>query len=122
MRRLFCILLLICLPLQSFASQVAGLQTLKVSGMFHEAERLTEMHHHDDHGSVHYDDSDESAAHADEHSAVVQVSLLNRSNLAFEVSLFSLVDFPDPASYVPKPFLDDPQRPPAFAPGLATGG
>lgn len=123
MRRLLCILLLICLPLQSFASQLVGLQSLRVSGMVHEVERLAQLHHHHDgHGSAHYDESDESVAHADEHSGVVQFSVLNRSNLDFRVSLSSFFDFPDPASYVPNSFADDPQRPPAFAPGLATGG
>ena len=90
--------------------------------MVHEIERLAESHHHDGHGSVHYDESDESVAHADEHSRVLQLSLLNRVSTAFRVSLSALVDFPDPASDVPNPFLDDPKRPPAFAPGLATGG
>ena len=122
MRRLFCILLLICLPLQSFASQVAGLQSSRVSGMVHEMERLAELHHHDGHGSVHYDESDESVAHAGEHAGVVQFSLLNRSHLDVKVALSSLLDFREPASYVPDSFPDDPQRPPAFAPGLATGG
>lgn len=122
MRRLLCLLLLICLPLQSFASQIAGLRSLELAGLAHEIERSEELHHHDDDGSTHYDDSDASVTHADEHSSPVQLTLLKPSDLLFNLSQDSLADHPDPASPISDPCLDDPQRPPSFAPGLAAGG
>ena len=122
MRRLLCLLLLICLPLQSFASQIAGLRALEVAGLAHEIERSEELHHHDDDGSTHYDDSDESVTHADEHSTPAQLTLLQPADLLFNLSPNSLADYPDPASHIPDPCLDAPQRPPSFAPGLAAGG
>ncbi|WP_426106661.1 hypothetical protein [Massilia sp. TSP1-1-2] len=93
-----------------------------VATLAHDAARMAQLHHHDGDGAIHYDDSDESVAHAGEHSAPVQLFLINRLHSVLSVSLFSLADYPEPASYIPYPFLDDPQRPPAFAPGLATGG
>lgn len=122
MRRLFYILLLISLPLQSFASQVAGLRLSALAGVSHEIEHLGDLHHHGDDGSIHYDNSDESIAHADEHSAATQLPLLNPAAMLFSASPASLAEYPDPASHLPNPCLDDPQRPPSFAPGLAAGG
>jgi len=122
-RRLFCLLLLICLPLQSFASHVSSMQPLGLAGMAsHEIDRSDELHHHDDGGAIHYDGSEQSVAHADDHSAPVQFSALNRAAILFGLSPVSLADYPEPVSTIPEPCLDDPQRPPSFAPGLAAGG
>ena len=122
-RRLLCLLLLICLPLQSYASQIAGLRSLELAGLAHEIERTEELHHHhDDDGSTHYDDSDASLTHAEEHSTPVQLTLLKPADWLFNLSQDSLADYPDPAWQLPDPCLDGPQRPPSFAPGLAAGG
>ncbi len=93
-----------------------------MAGLSHEMEHAAELHHHEGSGAIHYDDSEASIAHADEHSAAAQFSLLNGASMIVSASPFSFADYPDPASYQPDPFLDDPQRPPAFAPGLAAGG
>ena len=122
MRRLLCLLLLICLPLQSFASQIAGLRSLALAGLAHEIERSAELHHHDVDGSTHYDESDKSVTHAEEHSTSAQFVLLRGADLRFNLSQDPLADYPDSVSFVPDPCLDDPQRPPSSAPGLAAGG
>ena len=90
--------------------------------MAHEISRADDLHHHEEDGVAHYDGSDESLEHAYEHSAGVQVSVLSFYGVFLGSKLVSLGDYPDPATHVPNPFLDDPQRPPAFAPGLAAGG
>ncbi|MDM5181339.1 hypothetical protein PO883_29590 [Massilia sp. DJPM01] len=79
-------------------------------------------HHHHDDGKVHYDESDESAQHSHEPSATVQHFLPEVALALFSPLSQSLADRSYPASYIPDPYLDDPQRPPAFAPGLAAGG
>lgn len=122
MHRLVFLLLLICLPLHSLALQLAGVQTQASAGAATETGMAADLHHHDDDGSVHYDDSAESIAHADEHSAGTQCFLLHPSAMVFSLSLSSGIDYPDPVSYIPTPWQEDPQRPPAIAPGLATGG
>ena len=100
------------------------MQPLGLAGMAsHDTERVQDLHHHHDDGSaIHYDDSEQSVAHADDHSAPVQFSALNRAAITFGVSPVSLTDFPDPVSTIPAPWLDDPHRPPSFTPGLAAGG
>lgn len=95
---------------------------MDLAGLSHEAERLEELHHHDDDGAIHYDDSAESVTHADEHSTAAQLTLLKPADWLFDLTHDSLADYPDPASSIPDPILDDPQRPPSFAPGLAAGG
>ena len=74
MRRIvYILLLLLCLPLHGFAMQgglplAAGAPTL-----LHEIEHDQGVqHHHDEDGSVHYDDSDKSLDHAQEHSCSAQ--------------------------------------------------
>lgn len=123
MRRLFCILLLICLPLQSFAAQFDGVRTPPAAAVSHAlAHDQSQLHHHDDDGTVHYDESEASLEHAADQSSPVQFSLINPGVIAFMLPAASLADYPDPVSYIPDPCLDDPQRPPSFAPGLAAGG
>lgn len=122
MRRLFCLVLLICLPLQSFALQFAGVR-LAVTGTAHQLEHADDVHHHHhDDGEVHYDESNESAHHSHESSTAMQHLLPKTQAALFSPLIASLADRVDPAAYIPDPFLDDPQRPPAFAPGFAAGG
>jgi hypothetical protein len=122
-RQFLCLLLLICLPLQSFAAQIDGVRALNAAVPSHEFEHAEDLHHHhEDDGSVHYDNSDESLEHADEHSPANQLSFLSPGIVSFEQAAVSVADYPDPASALPNPCLDDPPRPPSFAPGLAAGG
>ncbi len=123
MRRLVCLLLLICLPLQSFAWRNDNLQPAQ-SGLAHGIAHAEAQlhHHHDEDGSVHFDDSDESLKHSGEHSCATQCSLISGELTKFAQLKVSLAHAQAPPSALPNPFLDDPQRPPAFAPGLAAGG
>lgn len=121
MRRLFCLLLLICLPLQSFAAQIGGVR-LAGSGTAHQLDHANHVYHHHHHdGKVHYDESDQSVQHSHEPSATVQHFLPKAAALFIPLTV-SLAERGDPVSCIPHPYLDDPQRPPAFAPGLAAGG
>ncbi len=124
-RHFLCLLLLICLPLQSFAAQMGDVQRVTPAGMAHELDHLQErLHHHhdDDDGAVHYDNSEESQEHSEKHSHCC-VQLLFKPMAA----LFTPFDVPLAKSMAvivstPHPYLDGPHRPPAFAPGLAAGG
>jgi hypothetical protein len=121
-RRLFCLLLLICLPLQSFALQIVGVR-LAGTGAAHLLAHAEHVHHHHhDDGKVHYDESDESIQHSHEPSATVQHLLPKAAAALFSPLTVSFADRADPTSYIPDPYLVDPQRPPAFTPGLAAGG
>ena len=102
------------LPLHSFAMQGGGLSAGKLFDIAHEVEHLeATSHHHDDDGSVHYDDSGESAAHFADHSASQQSASLPPGAMPslliepYTIKLFEL-DYS-----IPDPFLEDPQRPPA---------
>lgn len=122
MRRLLCLLLLICLPLQSFAAQIAGVR-MAAPGTAHQLAHADDVHHHHhDSGKVHYDESDESVQHSHESSSTVQQLLPKAACVLFCPLIVSIAYPLRPVSYIPDPYLDDPQRPPAFAPGLATGG
>ncbi len=122
MRRIFCLLLLICLPLQSFAAQFTAVR-LAQTGTAHQLAHADHVHHHHhDDGKVHYDESDESVQHSHEPSASAQHLLPKAALTLLTPVVVSLADRVDPPSYIPDPYLDDPQRPPAFAPGLAAGG
>lgn len=79
-------------------------------------------HHHEEDGSVHYDESDESIDHAQEHSSPPQPVGFGFPRLVLppEQALSELG--PYVAQAVPEPFLDGPHRPPAFALGHAAGG
>lgn len=116
MRRFFCLLLLICLPLQSFALQ--GGQLLS-AGIAHELQHDQGVqHHHDEDGSVHYDQSDESEQHAAEHSASSH-SVWAPAALPppMPEAAARLLARGEPARSIPAPFLDGPHRPPAPALG-----
>lgn len=117
MRHLLCLLLMLCLPLQSFALQwehvLAGETTLA-----HEIEHDEHVpHHHDDDGAIHYGDSDESARHAQDHPGSPQpaaIPLTVQAGTAAE--LVSLVRPHGPAP-MPDPLLGCPHRPPSASLG-----
>ncbi|WP_338770506.1 hypothetical protein [Massilia sp. METH4] len=113
MRHLLCILLMLCLPLQSFALQwehvLAGDMTLA-----HEIEHDEQVsHHHEDDGSVHYDHSDESQNHLQDHTCSPQpAAFAPPAQALLPARLISIVR-PDGPAPMPDPLLDCPHRPPA---------
>lgn len=118
MRRIFCIFLLMCLPLHGFAMQWGGMLAGNNSTIAHElAHDEHVQHHHNDDGSIHFDDSEESAQHLLDHSASPQpVDLVMPAVAGAPEQLVSIVVV-DVASYIPNPFLDGPHRPPALTLG-----
>ncbi|GGY85996.1 hypothetical protein ACFFTM_16840 [Pseudoduganella plicata] len=114
MRLLLCLLLTLCLPLQSFALQwepvLAGKMTLA-----HEVEhdKRVQHHHHEKDGTVHYDQSDESAKHVQDHTCTPQPAAVPLPPLpVLPPQLISIVR-PDGPAPMPDPFLDCPHRPPS---------
>jgi hypothetical protein len=123
LRRIVHILLLLCLPLYGFAMQGSAQHAYGAATLAHvleQGERI--QHHHDDDGSVHYDNSEASREHSQDHSSCAQVATCS---------------FPRPvtppeqptgevagalARPAPDPFLDGPRKPPRHALGLAAGG
>ncbi|MGJ9417911.1 hypothetical protein ACHAC9_09115 [Massilia sp. CMS3.1] len=79
-------------------------------------------HHHEDDGSVHYDDSAESVEHTQEHASPLQPVGFGLARLIVpsEQAVSELGSYL--AQAVPEPFLDGPHRPPACALGHAAGG
>lgn len=80
----------------------------------HELEHLEgTSHHHNDDGSIHYDDSSESDKHFAEHSASGQQVATLPSLAHPQVLLALLAVVPaDFAQYIPDPIPERPQRPP----------
>jgi hypothetical protein len=124
-RRLICILLLLCLPLQSFAVQGGALLFVSTSGqgIGHELDHAAEIeHHHDDDGSVHYDGSEESAQHIEDHSSCAQVAFLAVPFQSIAPEQGACAADGALARFIPDPCLDSPLRPPAPTLGHAAGG
>ncbi|NML63450.1 hypothetical protein HHL21_20620 [Massilia sp. RP-1-19] len=123
MRRLICIALLMCLPLQSFALQVGALLSGGGANMAHQIEHDNHVqHHHDGDGSVHYDDSDESAQHAQDHTCSPQPADLSVPKLPSAPEQLVSVLKAEFSRFIPDPYLDDPLRPPSPAPGQTAEG
>lgn len=124
MRRIITLLLLLCLPLYGFAmpgglSQAYGAGSL-AHAVAHDENIL--HHHHEDDGSVHYDASEQSLAHAqDHHSCAQPIGVVVPSLIVPPEQLLSSVLIP-PAAALTEPFLDGPRKPPRPAPGHAAGG
>lgn len=115
MRRLICILLLMCLPLQSFALQAGSFVFGAGVNLAHEIahEEKIQHHHHEVDNSVHYDDSDESAQHALDHSSCQQPAGVWTSTLPSSPDQVVSVSAPEFSCFIPDPYLDSPLRPPA---------
>jgi hypothetical protein len=113
-RRIVYIFLLMLLPLHSFAVQGGWLSAGQAYDLAHEAEHLEGMsHHHGDDGSVHYDDSGESAKHFSEHSASQPAFGLPARSLP-PLTFESVTATPTRlAQYIPDPIPERPQRPPS---------
>lgn len=114
MHRLFCILLLTLLPLHSFAVQGGWLSAQGGFDIAHEmAHQQGESHHHEDDGSIHYDDSGESDRHLAECSASCQqtAALSSFALPHARLALFSVLHA-ELWQYIPDPIPERPQRPP----------
>jgi len=81
-----------------------------------------EHHHHEEDGSVHYDDSQESMEHIQEHAAASAQCLFDTPCMPLEPRRLQTKIVLPFESTLPNPDLEDPQRPPVFAPGIAAGG
>ena len=118
MRRLICILLLMCLPLQSFAFQGGSSASGPDMTFAHEILHDEQVqHHHDDDGSVHYDNSEESAQHIQDHSCSQQPAgfwMPKRASPPEQLVSVAVLEF---YRFIPDPYLDSPLRPPARALG-----
>jgi hypothetical protein len=113
-RRLLCIFLLLLLPLHSFAMQSGLLSPESMFDIAHEVEHLeAKSHHHNDDGSVHYDDSGESAAHFADHAASQQSATLPSLAMPFLMAGPCTVEVGEPVYYIPDPVPERPQRPPS---------
>lgn len=129
-RRLLCLLLLICLPLQSFALQMEDVARMTPAGVAHELDHLQErLHHHhaddddsDAEGAVHYDNSEASIEHTEKHGHCCAQLLLKPLAAPFLPFEAAFATGGEPVLSTPHPYLDGPQRPPSFAPGPAAGG
>lgn len=112
MRRFFCLLLLICLPLQSFPLQ--GKQLLSAD-IAHELQHDQGVqHHHGDDGEIHYDSSDESAQHAVDSAGTSGSAWSPAPHLApMPAAPLRLLVLVEPGQWVPDPQLDSPDKPPA---------
>ena len=119
MRRLICLLLLMCLHLQSFALQAGAAMSGDTVNVAHEVahEENIQHHHHDDDGSLHYDNSDESAQHTLDHSNCQQPAGVWISTLPPTPDQVVSVTAPEFSCFIPDPYLDSPLRPPALALG-----
>ncbi len=113
-RRLICLFLLMMLPLHTFALQGGWTPKGNTFDLAHEIEhRQVTSHHHDIDGSIHYDDSTESAKHSADHKCCQQMATLLPAVLP-------LLNFP-PSSMVvfhlginvPDGFPERPQKPPS---------
>lgn len=102
------------LPLHGFAMQGGWLSAGGWADVAHELEHQEGIsHHHDDDGSIHYDDSGESAKHFAEHSASGQQAATLPALSPPHVTLILLTIVPiEFGQYIPDPIPERPQRPP----------
>jgi hypothetical protein len=102
------------LPLHGFAMQSGWFADDHAFDINHALEHSDGVnHHHEDDGSIHYDDSDESVQHAFEHAASQPPVVL--PSVYFPAAL--QVADADMAVYAPRnipdPIPERPQRPPS---------
>jgi hypothetical protein len=103
-----------CLPLHSFAMQWGRMLSGEATSLSHEAAHDAQVqHHHDDDGAVHYDDSDESAQHLQDHAVSPYSAVLAMPQLATAPQPLISIVRPEFSAFIPDPALDSPLRPPA---------
>lgn len=124
LRRILYILLLLCLPLYGFAMQAGVPSTGNEASLAHalEHDQGISHHHHADDGSIHYDDSDASRDHAQDHTSPPQSAGFGLPQLPVAPAQLVSKLVSHVTQWVPEPFLDGPSRPPSPAPGQAAGG
>lgn len=123
MRQLLCILILLCLPLQSLALQVGWSQPGQPADLIHEIEHHEGIqHHHEDDGSVHYDNSAESQEHVQDHCTSAQPADLMATLVSVAPQPLVSVLKPEQNCLIASPYIEGPTRPPALALGPAAGG
>jgi hypothetical protein len=108
--------MLLLLPLHSFAMQGGWLSAGNAFDVAHEIEHAMGVshHHHDDgRGSIHYDDSGESAAHFAEHASAHQCAALLPAAIP-QLAIASItIKIPDHEQYIPNPVPERLHRPPS---------
>lgn len=114
MRRFLCILLMLLLPLHAFAMQGGWPSSASAFDIAHEIEHLAgaKHHHDDDHGSVHYDSSGDSAHHFAEHAAGYSCLALPTTVTPPTTIDASSAPVAAPQHYLPDPLPERLQRPP----------
>lgn len=113
MRRFVCIFLLLLLPLHSFAMQGGWSPLGNAFDLSHEAEHLEgASHHHMDDGSIHYDDSGESAQHHAEHTASGHAVDLPSNAMPRVILLATPLVRGELQQHIPEHIPEQPQRPP----------
>lgn len=74
-------------------------------------------HHHEDDGSIHFDASEESVQHVQDHSCSPQpAGLFVPELVTAPVQLVETISATE-VNFIPDPMLEHPHRPPAFALG-----
>ncbi|HKY00938.1 MAG TPA: hypothetical protein VJM53_00125 [Burkholderiales bacterium] len=112
MRRYLVYLLMLCLPLQSFAA-LAPFEHGGTSDLLHEMHHDQQLsHHHDEHGQMQHDRSQESDEHMADH-ACCHAALAFFSFISFKMARPESASPPTfRAPYVGDADLEQPQRPP----------
>lgn len=116
MRRLFCLLLLVLVPLHAFAMQAGWHASGKAAySIAHEIDHLTgaSHHHNDNHGGIHYDDSSASLQHLADHSAAHNCAAIPPSVVPMVAVRAIRMTALQPQHYLPDPFPQRLQRPPS---------
>jgi hypothetical protein len=104
---------MLLIPLHSFAAQGEAFAFEEMFNIAHEVAHVEgASHHHDEHGTPHYDNSGESAKHFAEHSASNAYMALPSAAIAFPVTETVKVARSDLGQFIPDPILERPQRPP----------
>ncbi|GAB3551910.1 hypothetical protein GCM10027343_36730 [Noviherbaspirillum agri] len=107
---------MLLLPLHSFAMQGGWYLAASPFDIAHEIDHLAGAghHHDDDHGSVHYDNSGDSAKHFAEHAAAYSCVTLPSTELPQLTMTVSSAAIPEAQHYLPDPFPERLQRPPSL--------
>jgi hypothetical protein len=99
------------------------MHTQVANGLLHELHHEQGIdHHHEDDGSIHYDASEESKEHVQQQCTSPCQFLLPGTATVAAHQLPPDALPPARATFIPDPDLEDPERPPVFAPGTTAGG
>lgn len=109
---------MLCLPLQGFAMQwglaspgeAAPFAQEVMHDVMHDAHI---SHHHEDDGTLHIDDSEESSQHVQDHSAPPQPANLRAMAQPVAPPQLVFAVLAEVARFIPDPMLECPHRPPA---------